>query len=207
MSSVAGGLLADVVAALPGLVRGIIALFIILDPLGNVPIFIGLTERMSGEERARAFRTATLVGLALLLCFAVAGLKIFSFFGVTVHSFMIAGGILLLVIAVRLLVSGGWGEAVASPESVGAVPIGVPLLVGPGAITATILILQASGLPVTLASVLVNFAVVWLVLRFIDPIHRFLGRAGSTVIARILAMFIAAIAVGYILEGLRHYVT
>jgi multiple antibiotic resistance protein len=186
-------------------VKGVIALFIIVDPLGNIPIFLSLTEKMSREERRRTFRTATLVGLVLLLCFALAGHEIFRFFGITIYSFMIAGGILLLIIAVRILISGGWKESLASSESIGAVPIAVPLLVGPGAITTTILTLQSSNIIVTLASVLITFGIVWAVLRFIEPIYNFLGKTGSTVIERILAMFIASIAIGYILEGLKYY--
>jgi multiple antibiotic resistance protein len=194
--------MADVIAET---VKGVIALFIIVDPLGNIPIFLGLTGEMNKEERRKTLRTATLVGLILLLCFALAGHEIFSFFGITIYSFMIAGGILLLIIAIRILISGGWKENVESSESIGAVPIAVPLLVGPGAITTTILILQSSGIIVALVSVLITFGIVWAVLRFVDPIYKFLGKTGSIVIARILAMFIAAIAMGYILEGLKYY--
>jgi len=195
----------EIMGMLPDLVKGVIALFIVVDPFGNVPIFVSLTEKMDREERRKAFHTATLVGLVLLLFFAMAGREVLNFFGITIYSFMIAGGILLLIIAVRLLISGGWQETMTSPESVGAVPIGVPLLVGPGAITTTILTLQTSGVIVTLVAVIINFGLVWGVLHFIDPIYRFLGKTGSTVIARIMAMFIAAIAVGYVLEGLRYY--
>lgn len=187
-------------------VKGIIALFIVVDPLGNFPIFMGLTEKISKEARKGTFNTATLVGLILLLCFAIGGNEIFKFFGISLSSFMIAGGILLLIIAIRILISGRWKEDVASPESVGAVPIAVPLLVGPGAITATILILQTSGLLVALTSVLITFGIVWIILRYIEPLYKVLGKTGSIVIARILAMFIAAIAVGYILNGLTTYI-
>ncbi len=195
----------EIMGMLPDLVKGVIALFIIVDPFGNVPIFVSLTEKMGREERKKAFHTATLVGLVLLLFFAMAGREILNFFGITIYSFMIAGGILLFIIAIRILISGGWQETMASPESVGAVPIGVPLLVGPGAITTTILTLQTSGVIVTLVAVIINFGIVWTVLHFIDPIYKFLGKTGSVVIGRIMAMFIAAIAVGYILEGLRYY--
>jgi len=198
-------IITEIMGMLPALVKGIIALFIIVDPFGNIPIFVSLTEKMDREERRKAFHTATLVGLVLLLFFALAGREVLNFFGITIYSFMIAGGILLFIIAIRLLISGGWQETVTSPESVGAVPIAVPLLVGPGAITTTILTLQTSGVIVTLVAVIINFGIVWSVLRFIDPIYKFLGKTGSVVIARIMAMFIAAIAVGYILEGLRYY--
>jgi len=189
---------------LPELVKGTIALFIVVDPLGNVPIFIGLTENMEEAQRKKTFRTATITGLILLLAFALAGQQILLLFGISLYSFMVAGGILLLIVAVRLLIAGGWRETLASPESVGAVPIGCPLLVGPGAITTTILNFQSLGVIVTVLSVLITFVIVWFVLRFIDSIYQILGKTGSLVITRVMALFIAAIAVQYILQGAKH---
>jgi multiple antibiotic resistance protein len=113
---------------------------------------------------------------------------------------MVAGGLFLLIIAVKLLLVGGWQEPSTSPESLGAVPIGSPLFVGPGVITVTILILQSSGIFVTVITVLITFVIVWLVLRFINPIYKILGRNGTLVITRLMAMFIAAIAVQYIVD-------
>jgi multiple antibiotic resistance protein len=186
------------------LARAVVSLFIIVDPLGNLPILLSLTQNMTKDRRRKAFHTATLTGLILLLSFAIAGQQMLALFGVSLHNFMIAGGILLLIIAVRILIGGGW-EEVITPESVGAVPIAVPLLVGPGAITTTIINIQAYGLTVTIASVLITFAFVWLTFRFVDSIYTFLGRTGSLVIARVMALLIAAIAVRYVLEGLSHY--
>ena len=188
----------------PDLVKGVITLFIIVDPIGNVPIFIGLTEQMNKAQRMKVFHTAIITGIVLLLAFAIAGHQILIFFGISIHSFMIAGGLLLLIIAVRLLVGAGWRESEVSPESVGVVPIACPLLVGPGAITTTILSLQTVGFAPTVLSVIIIFAIVWAVLRLIEPIYRFLGKTGSLVISRVMAMFIAAIAVEYIFEGLKH---
>jgi multiple antibiotic resistance protein len=116
---------------------------------------------------------------------------------------MIAGGILLLIVAVRLLIMGGWREQTAVSESVGAVPIGCPLLVGPGAITTSILNIQSYGILATLLSVLLTFIIVWLILRFIDPIYRVLGKNGSLVITRVMALLIASIAVQYMLQGIK----
>lgn len=190
---------------LPNLIRGIIALFIIVDPIGNIPIFMSLTEELSKDQRKRVFRTAVIVGVLLLLAFAIAGQQILTFFGISMYSFMIAGGILLLIIAIKLLIAGGWEEFNVTPESIGAVPMACPLLVGPGAITTTILNLQSSGLVITLVSVVLIFAIVWLILNFIEPIYRFLGKTGSLVISRVMALLIAAIAVQYILQGIRYF--
>lgn len=192
----------SIMASLPQLAKSIIALFIVVDPLGNIPIFIGLTEKTGGQQRKRIFNTATIVGLILLLSFTLAGQQILLFFSISLHSFMIAGGILLLIIAIRLLITNSWQESAESLETVGAVPIGCPLLVGPGAITTTIFSLQTSGIAIATLSVIITFTVVWLILRFIDPVYKFLGKTGALVIAKLMALFIAAIAVQYILEGL-----
>lgn len=156
------------------LLKSVIALFIIVDPLGNVPIFISLTENMGVKEKKKTFQVAPLVALGLLMVFTLAGQQLLLIFRVSLDSFMIAGGILLLIVAVEILVSGGLREKVTSPENVGAVPIAFPLLVGPGAITSTMVTLQTSGLLITVLSVLIIFGWIWVVLRFINPIYGFL---------------------------------
>jgi len=188
---------------LSDLIRATISLFIIVDPLGNIPIFISLTEKMNEKERRKTFQTATVTGVILLLSFALVGQQIFILFGISMQSFMIAGGILLLLIAVKILITGSWEESKVPPESVGTVPIAIPLLVGPGAITTTILNIRIFNVAITMISVLIVFLIVWITLRFIDPIYRLLGRSGSLVIARVMALMIAAIAIEYIVEGIR----
>ena len=185
------------------LVKMIIALFIVVDPLGNVPIFMSLTENMDKSQRRRTFRLATITGLILLTFFSLVGQNILALFGIPLDSFMIAGGILLLIVAIRLLVIGSWSEKTVISESVGAVPICCPLLVGPGAITTSILNLQTSNMLITLISVLLTFTIVWLILRYIDPIYRILGKNGSLVITRVMALLIASIAVQYIVQGVK----
>jgi multiple antibiotic resistance protein len=191
--------------ALPNLARATLALFIIVDPFGNIPVFIGLTEKMDAQQRRRVFRSATLTGFVLLVIFALTGQGLLAFFGISLYSFQIAGGILLLIIAVKLLIEGEWWNPVGSQASLSAVPLAVPLLVGPGAITATILNLQGFGIAVTLIAVIFVFLIVWLVLRLVEPVYRFLGKSGSQIIARIMALFIAAIAVQYIITGITYY--
>jgi multiple antibiotic resistance protein len=193
----------DLLALAPDLVKMTIALFIVVDPLGNVPIFIGLTKDMDTSQRKKTYQLATITGLILLTFFSLVGQNILVLFGISLDSFMIAGGILLLIVAVRLLIMGGWREQEAVSESVGAVPIGCPLLVGPGAITTSILNIQSYGILATLLSVLLTFIIVWLILRFIDPIYRVLGKNGSLVITRVMALLIASIAVQYMLQGIK----
>ena len=196
----------DLITFITDLTRAAIALFIIVDPFGNIPIFVGLTENVPDAQRKKVYNTATLVGMALLLVFAFAGEEIFSLFGLSIYSFEVAGGILLLIIAIRILITGSMHENVESPESLGAVPIAIPLLVGPGAITTTIFDLQAYGIVSAILAVLIVLSLTWVILRYINGIYKFLGKTGSLVIARVMALLIAAIAVQYILTGVTHFV-
>jgi multiple antibiotic resistance protein len=188
------------------LVKAIIALFIIVDPFGNIPIFMGLTETIPEKQRRKLYNTATLVGVILLLVFAFTGQEILTIFGLSIYSFEVAGGILLLIVSIRILISGTKHDDVESPETLGAVPIAIPLLVGPGAITTTIFNLQTYGIITSIISVIVVLALTWVILRFINPIYKVLGKTGSIVIARVMALLIAAIAIQYILTGVTHFV-
>jgi multiple antibiotic resistance protein len=194
-----------IIETLGNLAKAVIALFIIVDPFGNVPIFIGLTEKIPEAERKKIFNTATLVAIVLLLVFAFTGQEIFLIFGISINSFQVAGGLLLLIMSIRILITGSLHEITESPESLGAVPIAMPLLVGPGAITTTILNLQTFGTIVTFISVLVVLLLTWIILRNVGSIYRFLGKTGSMVIARVMSLLLAAIAVQYILSGISHF--
>jgi len=186
--------------------RAAIALFIIVDPFGNIPIFMGLTENVPESKRKKVYNTAVIVGTVLLLVFAFTGTEILNIFGLSIYSFEVAGGILLLIIAIRILIMGSMHENVESPESLGAVPIAIPLLVGPGAITTTIFSIQLddTAIPAILAVVIV-MAITWVILRYINGIYKLLGKTGSIIIARVMALLIAAIAVQYILTGITHF--
>ena len=198
------GSLIDIVINLS---KAIIILFIIVDPFGDIPIFMGLTEKMTDPQKRKVFNTASLVGFVLLLVFAITGQEIFTIFGISIFSFEVAGGILLLIIAIRILISGSLHENADSPESLGAVPIAMPLLVGPGAITTTIFNLQQYGYVIAVVAAFIVMVLTWIILRYLGLVYRFLGKTGSLVIARVMALLIAAIAVQYILVGVAHFMS
>ncbi|HKU48509.1 MAG TPA: MarC family protein [Nitrososphaera sp.] len=184
------------------LVRSTIALFVVMDPIGSVPLFIALTQKMERPERNSVTKTAVITAAILLIVFAVAGTQILSIFGVTIASFMVAGGVLLFIVSIELLTHGEWrfGSAGGQGES-GVVPLAFPLLAGPGAITAVIISFQTSGLAVTAISIGIVVGITAVILRYVDRIYRVLGRRGSIIVTRVFAVFIAAIAVQYIVEG------
>jgi multiple antibiotic resistance protein len=184
------------------LAKAIIILFIIVDPFGNIPIFMDLTKKMTDPQKRKIFNIACLVGFILLLVFALTGQEIFMIFGISIYSFEVAGGILLLIISIRILLTGNLSEKADSPESLGVVPIAMPLLVGPGAITTTIFSLQYYGVAIAALSVLIVLILTWVILRFMNSVYKVLGKTGSLVIARVMALLMAAIAIQYILNGL-----
>lgn len=200
----------NVLAFLASLVKPTAAMLIILDPVGLLPMVIGMTANLSSVERRRLLSRATLVGLILLLAFTVAGTGIMRLFDVTLADLRVAGGILLLIVALNMALTGQpVSEAACHPPSgrMGIVPIASPLLVGPGAITAAVVIVGTSGLLVAMIAVTVAFGITWLVLRSTDAVYRLLGQSGSEVIARIMGMFLAAIAVQYVRAGVTDVVT
>ena len=189
------------------LLKAVVALFVIVDPIGNVPIFIALTRNLSPAQRSRTFRSAIIVSAALLLVFAFAGRLLLALFGISIHSFKIAGGLLLLIIAMKILITGSWEEKEVTPEGAGAVPVAFPLLAGPGAITTTMVMLQTFGILEVILAVIIVILLTSIVLISIERIYLFLGNAGSAVAARLMAIFIAAIAFQFMIEGLRFYFT
>jgi multiple antibiotic resistance protein len=187
------------------ILRVIVALFVVVDPIGTIPLFMGLTHDMNTANRKKVSRVAVITASILLLIFALTGQLLLALFGISINSFKIAGGALLLILAVKILISGTWDEKILSPEETGAVPFAFPLLAGPGAITTTIVLLQISGLIAVLLGVVTVMLLTYVVLHFVDTIHGFLGRIGSAVVARLMAIFIAAIAFQFVIEGIKFY--
>jgi len=181
-------------------VKSLIALFIITDSLGNLPFFMGLTEDSTLQERRKIFSTAVISGFAMLIFFIVAGTSILDLFNVTFDDFKIAGGILLLWIAIELMLRGK--IFVEHKEDVGIVPLGSPLLVGPGAITTAIVLLKLYGYIVIIAAIFACFILNWLVLYYSEYIYNFLGKNGSLILTKIVGILIAAIAVQFIRLGI-----
>ena len=186
---------------------------VIQDPLGAIPIFLSLTSRQSTDERKRSAREATLVSLSVILVFAIFGRYILKFLGISVPALQTSGGLLLLLVALELLTD----KADESPDpeavstNVALVPLGTPLLAGPGAIVAAMVAVEsASGSIVGWASVTVamiaTHVVIWLTLRFSVALHRFLGDSAIRVLTRIFGLLLAAIAVQMIAAGVLAFI-
>jgi multiple antibiotic resistance protein len=182
-----------------------VALFIIVDPIGLVPVFSNMTKTMSTVDRAKMFRAVICTGASLLTAFALVGQELLALFGIILPSFQIAGGLLLLLLSLDILLRGQRFARPGSHEDIGVVPIAFPLLVGPGAITTTMIALGAYGILVTLGSIVIVMLLTWIVMKQTDRIHRFLRKTGSAVIAQVIGVFIAAIAIQLIIGGIQFY--
>ncbi len=181
-------------------IKSLIALLIITDSIGNLPFFIGVTEGASKEERRKIFNNAVITGFILLLIFIFAGTALLDLFNLTMDDLKIAGGILLFLVAIEIMLRGRIN--VEHKEEVGVVPLGCPLLVGPGAITTAMVLLKIYGYLVVLSAIFVCFLLIWLVLYYAEFIYKFLGRNGTLIISKIMAILIAAIAVQFIRQGI-----
>jgi multiple antibiotic resistance protein len=189
-----------------------ITLVVIMDPPGTVPVFLSLVGRKSPAARARAARQAVLVSLLVITLFAVAGQAILAYLGIGIPALQGAGGLLLLLIALDLLTGKGGTEPEAAEDvNVALVPLGTPLLAGPGAIAATIVFVrQASGhfgayLALALAIVVVHL-VIFLCMRYSGLVIRLIRESGILLLAKIAGLLLAAIAVELIANSVRGFI-
>jgi multiple antibiotic resistance protein len=185
------------------LLKSSLSLFVVINPVGSIALLISMTARMDTSERKVVSKNIMITAAGLLIAFGAAGIQLLSLFGIELFSFMIAGGILLFFISIELLTHGTWRYGDFTSTDVGVVPLAFPLLTGPGAITSVIISLQSYGLSVTLLSIALVLLATYAILRSEDKIFRVLGRRGLIVITRVLAIFLAAIAIQYVIEGSR----
>lgn len=185
----------------PSLLYAFATLFIILDPLLSVPIFVGLTKEKAAEEKARQAGIAVVVAGVLLFIFLIFGSLIFDILGITLASFQVAGGILLFILGMQEALDIELAHEEKSQQNMAGVIIGTPLLCGPGAITTVVLLSTQINPVVTGIALFLCLAVTWLILRYAAAILRILGETITDIMARVLGMFLAAIAVKLIAEG------
>ncbi len=184
--------------------QAFIPLFIAIDPVGLAAIFLGLGHHIDRKQRQKIADQATWTGGLVALGFLFLGQSIFKAVGISVSDFQIAGGLVLFILAARDLVQSA-AEPEKLPADFGVVPLGMPLIAGPASIT-TLLVLaqnQAVGLVITLVALAANLALVVFALHYSEWLGRKVGATGLRAISKIIAMLLAAIAVGMIRQGLR----
>ncbi len=177
-----------------------IPIFVAVDPIGLVAIFIGLGAHTEPSRRQREGSLALITALAVAIGFIFLGKIIFHALGITVADFQVAGGLILLGLAVRELLDLQGKERTAG-EAFGIVPLGMPLIAGPALLTALLILIDTVGLVYTLVSLLVNLLLVGVAFRNSDRCTRWMGRAGLNGVSKLISLLLAAIAVSLIRRG------
>lgn len=190
------------------------SIFSIVDPFTAVPVFLALVGAHPHKAQARAALRASATCFVVLSVFGLAGSLIFEFFGITLPAFKIAGGIILFVVAFEMMQAKRSDtratneEAIEAEtkEDVGLIPLGLPLLSGPGAIaTVMVLVGKAKDVPeklVLFGSVAIVSLIAFLTLRSASVVARVLGKTGINVIGRVMGLILAAVAMQFVLDGL-----
>ena len=187
-----------------------VTLFVIMDPVGTIPLFLSLTRGRSVASRKRAAWQAVAVSFAVIVVFAFFGQRILEYLGISLPALQCAGGLLLLLVALELLTGKEQAPTASAEVNVALVPLGTPLLAGPGAIVATmVLSRKVDGAPAFVAVahgvVLVHVAM-WLAMRFSLPILRVIREGGVVLVSRIAGLLLSAIAVQLVADAVRAFV-
>ncbi|MFO7619604.1 MAG: NAAT family transporter [Thermoplasmata archaeon] len=198
----------------------VVAIFAIVNPVGNISFFVTLTQGYSKSERNAVIRKTTLVAGGVLIIFALLGNYIFHMFSITIPAFRIAGGILLLTIAFSMLqgshpkskITDRDKEEALQREAVGIVPLGIPMFAGPGSITTVMIYISDATAEATtnwsliigvFVGILVTMALSYILLYYGEVLFEKIGRMGTLAFSRIMGLILAAMAVQFILEGLK----
>jgi multiple antibiotic resistance protein len=179
-------------------------LFAVINPIGNIPVYVDLTRELEKRERARVLNLAVLIAFSVVVIFALIGDWSLSYlFNVNVSELEIAGGILLFIVALRgILAYGAAYQHTQDRVMVAVFPIAFPIMVGPGALTITIITSQAIGQIPMIFTAVFAFALVFLIARNSHRLMRIIGPYAGTMIAKLLYIFLAAKAVGMVLDGI-----
>jgi multiple antibiotic resistance protein len=178
-----------------------VPLFIVIDALGNVVFVVSLSEGMSNQERRKMVHLAVIVAAAVGLAFLLFGQFILNVMDISIGSFAITGGLILLVLSLKYMTTGRLVEIIKG-EMVAVVPIATPLTAGPATITTLLLLTDQFPLYMVLICFGLNLLIVWIVFQLSNQIVRFLGQGGLRAVSQVFNLLLAAIAVNMIIRGL-----
>lgn len=196
-------------------VKSFVALFVIVDAFGVVPIFISLLEGYREVDKQAMIRMAVRVATIALIVLTLAGNLIFQLLGIDMYSFRIAGGIILLIISIEMLFgrktrTGSSEEIEIEKEEIAITPMAIPLLTGPGAITTGIVLFDEAGTVlnkiILIVNILLVFWISYVIFSKLNLVYKALGRTGTKVVTRIMGMMLSAISVQFIISGISEVV-
>lgn len=180
-----------------------IPIFVAVDAIGSVPLFLSILAGMAKKQRHKIIRDSVATATILAVLFMFCGKVVFKLLGITIPDFQIAGGALLFVIAMRLLLPGSHKGNLANghDKGVGVFPLGTPLITGPAVLATTLIMLDTYGIIPTFVSLLLNMFIVWVTLAKADFIMKLIGAGGTRAFAKVMYILLAAIAVMMIRRG------
>jgi multiple antibiotic resistance protein len=178
-----------------------IPIFVAVDAVGVLPIFVSLTEGIERSERAKIIVQSMLTALCLAVGFIFLGKAVFRILGITIGDFMVAGGAILFCLAITDIINPVKKRRIPT-EQLGAVPLGTPLIVGPAVLTTCLVIIPEYGLLATLISVMVNILLAGMIFESSSVLMKVLGEAGSKALSKIMSLMLAAIAVMLTRKGI-----
>lgn len=198
------------------LLNALATLMVTIDPAGLAPLFLALTRGMTRKDRGQVAARASVISACVLVLFAVAGTGILNLFGITIGAFRVAGGLLLFWIAFEMIFERRHDRHEKSAEeakisdmvrNIAVFPLAIPLVAGPGSISATILLtntLSSATQRLALVAIIVfSIAVVYVVFLLAERIDQFLGDTGRTILSRLLGVILAALSVQFVADGVR----
>ena len=187
-------------------------LIVILDPMGLMPVFLGLTSKLSRTAQRKAAFQASLVSFGVILAFAFLGQQILRALHISMESLKLSGGVLLFLVAMELLTSSGMEQPDTGDDAVNValVPLGIPLLAGPGAIVAVMVSMAQAhtvgSIVGVVGAVVATHVVIWLSMRFALELSRFLGTGGIMLLTKISGVLLAAIATELVMGGVFDFI-
>ena len=182
-----------------------VPIFVAVDALGMLPVFISLTSSLNATKKNKLIRQSTLIALLVALGFLWVGRLVFDWLGISISDFMIAGGAVLFILSIRDLLTFKKDARVA--ESFGAVPLAVPLMVGPAVLASSLILLNSYGAMPTIFSLVSNILLCGVILTFSNGLSRLLGSTGSLTLSKISSLLLAAIGVMLMRRGIGDFLT
>ena len=181
-----------------------IPIFLAVDIIGTVPLYLGLTENLNQKQRNKVLTDSVIIATVLAVVFLFLGKFILRGLGITIDDFKVAGGVLLFILSVYLLMPGKSREFVSESlyEDIGIFPLATPLITGPAVLVTAMMLLNSFGLLVTLTSLILNMVVAWLVLKYSGLLIKVIGNSGVKALSKVSYIFLAAIGAMILREGI-----
>lgn len=181
-----------------------IPIFVAVDAIGNIPLFVTLVDGLSKKQRRRIIIDSVTTATVMAILFMFVGKWVLRLLSITISDFQVAGGLLLFVISVRLLLPEAQKGILGNGhgKDVGVFPLGTPLITGPAVLTTTLMMLNSFGVMPTFVSLIINMFIVWLTLAKAELIIKLMGQAGTRAFSKVMYILLAAIAVMMVRRGI-----